>query len=117
MGIRRTKPNALRGVPFDETSIERQHKARCPATPSLRDHRRQVRNEDLHTELDYYSEEYDEEREMEPRPVRVREATLFLQTGCLRVRRHKGRVVEFKEALNKSRSRAERQFNGRRTSE
>ncbi|GKD83342.1 hypothetical protein Tco_1350181 [Tanacetum coccineum] len=29
----------------------------------LRDHRRQVRNEDLRTELDYYSEEYDEERE------------------------------------------------------
>ncbi|GJY62639.1 hypothetical protein Tco_0464099 [Tanacetum coccineum] len=29
----------------------------------LRDRRRQVRNEDLLTELDYYSEEYDEERD------------------------------------------------------
>ncbi|GJY15288.1 hypothetical protein Tco_0385710 [Tanacetum coccineum] len=31
--------------------------------------RRQVRNEDLHTELDYNSEDYDEERKMEPRPI------------------------------------------------
>ncbi|GKC69416.1 hypothetical protein Tco_1115299 [Tanacetum coccineum] len=53
---------------------------------------------------------------MKPRPVRVREATLFLQTGCLRVRRHKGRAIKFKEAPNRSMSRAERQFNGRRPS-
>ncbi|GKA71566.1 hypothetical protein Tco_0777705 [Tanacetum coccineum] len=33
----------------------------------LRDRRRQVHNEDLRTKLDYYSEEYDEEMEMEPR--------------------------------------------------
>ncbi|GKC86402.1 hypothetical protein Tco_1142119 [Tanacetum coccineum] len=32
-----------------------------------RERRRQMRNEDLRTELEYYSEEYDEEREMEPR--------------------------------------------------
>ncbi|GJW09288.1 hypothetical protein Tco_1575115 [Tanacetum coccineum] len=32
-----------------------------------RDCRRQVYNEDIRTELDYYSEKYDEEREMEPR--------------------------------------------------
>ncbi|GKD50796.1 hypothetical protein Tco_1279772 [Tanacetum coccineum] len=35
----------------------------------LRDARRYVHNEDLHTKLDYYSEDYDEEREMEPRPI------------------------------------------------
>ncbi|GJW76981.1 reverse transcriptase domain-containing protein [Tanacetum coccineum] len=33
----------------------------------LRCHRRQVCNEDLRTKLNYYSEEYDEDREMEPR--------------------------------------------------
>ncbi|GJV06006.1 hypothetical protein Tco_1343662 [Tanacetum coccineum] len=33
----------------------------------IRDHRRQVRNEDLHTESNYYNEDYDEEREMELR--------------------------------------------------
>ncbi|GJX59225.1 hypothetical protein Tco_0290615 [Tanacetum coccineum] len=47
----------------------------------LRDARRYVHNEDLHTKLDYYSEDYDEEREMEPRPVRARETTHFLRTG------------------------------------
>ncbi|GKA50626.1 hypothetical protein Tco_0743699 [Tanacetum coccineum] len=80
-------------------------------------HRRHVRNEDLHTELDYYSKEYDEEREMEPKLVRVREATHVLRTRSPYVRRHKGRVVEFEEALNKDGSKAEREFDGRRTSE
>ncbi|GKC82624.1 hypothetical protein Tco_1138341 [Tanacetum coccineum] len=32
----------------------------------LRDRRRQIRNEDFRTELEYFSKEYDEEREMEP---------------------------------------------------
>nr|GFD28461.1 reverse transcriptase domain-containing protein [Tanacetum cinerariifolium] len=44
----------------------------------LMDHRRQVHNEDFRTEFDYYSEEYDEEREMEPRSVRARETTPVL---------------------------------------
>nr|GFD46666.1 hypothetical protein [Tanacetum cinerariifolium] len=35
----------------------------------LRDLKIQVRDEDLRTKLDYYSEEYDEEREMELRLV------------------------------------------------
>ncbi|GJR68258.1 hypothetical protein Tco_0014323 [Tanacetum coccineum] len=34
----------------------------------LRDRRRQIRNKDLRTELEYFSEDYDEELEMEPRP-------------------------------------------------
>ncbi|GJS00908.1 reverse transcriptase domain-containing protein [Tanacetum coccineum] len=41
----------------------------------LRERRRQIRNEDLRTELEYFSEDYDEEREMEPRPEPRREAT------------------------------------------
>ncbi|GJT80981.1 hypothetical protein Tco_1055323 [Tanacetum coccineum] len=40
----------------------------------LREHRKQIRNKDLRTELDYYSEEYDEEREMEPRHAQFEEA-------------------------------------------
>ncbi|GJV59986.1 hypothetical protein Tco_1466086 [Tanacetum coccineum] len=56
----------------------------------LRDRRRHVCNEDVRTELDYYSEEYDEEREMEPRPTR---------------------------ALNRDESRVERESDGRRLSE
>ncbi|GKA18803.1 hypothetical protein Tco_0698718 [Tanacetum coccineum] len=34
----------------------------------LRDRRRQMRNNNLQTELEYFSEDYNEEREMEPRP-------------------------------------------------
>nr|GEV20622.1 hypothetical protein [Tanacetum cinerariifolium] len=49
----------------------------------LKDRRRQVYNEDLRTELDYYSEEYDEEREMEPRPLGARETTPVLQIWSL----------------------------------
>ncbi|GKA31081.1 hypothetical protein Tco_0717386 [Tanacetum coccineum] len=44
----------------------------------LREHKGQMRNEDLPTELDYFSKEYDKEREMEPRSARVRETTLVL---------------------------------------
>nr|GEX59841.1 reverse transcriptase domain-containing protein [Tanacetum cinerariifolium] len=46
----------------------------------LRERKRQMRNEDLHTELEYFSEEYDEEMEMEPRPAQVRETTPVLRT-------------------------------------
>ncbi|GJX19324.1 reverse transcriptase domain-containing protein [Tanacetum coccineum] len=37
----------------------------------LRDRRRQMGNNDLRTELEYFSEDYDEEREMEPKTVHV----------------------------------------------
>ncbi|GJR12741.1 hypothetical protein Tco_0795393 [Tanacetum coccineum] len=60
----------------------------------LRERRKQI-------EMDYYSEEYDEEREMEPRPTRVREITPSLRTGSSCVQRQRGRVVEFEEAPNK----------------
>ncbi|GKF23210.1 hypothetical protein Tco_0075532, partial [Tanacetum coccineum] len=45
----------------------------------LRERRRQIRNEDLRTKLKYLSEDYDEEREIEPRPEPRREATLTLR--------------------------------------
>ncbi|GKG26769.1 hypothetical protein Tco_0402472 [Tanacetum coccineum] len=44
----------------------------------LRERRRQMPNEDLRTELEYYNEEYDEERKMEPRPARIKETTPIL---------------------------------------
>ncbi|GJR42938.1 hypothetical protein Tco_1311041 [Tanacetum coccineum] len=82
----------------------------------LMDRRRQIRNKDLYTKLDHYSQEYDEEREIEPRPVHVRETTRVLRIGSPRVQRHRGRVVEFKDALNRHRTRVEREFDGRRPS-
>ncbi|GJX29155.1 hypothetical protein Tco_0237234 [Tanacetum coccineum] len=48
---------------------------------SEQERRRQRRNKDLRTELEYFSEEYDEEREMEPRRTRVREAIPMSSLG------------------------------------
>ncbi|GJX60549.1 reverse transcriptase domain-containing protein [Tanacetum coccineum] len=45
----------------------------------LRERRRQIRYEGLRTKLEYFSEDYDEEREMEPRPEPNREATPTLR--------------------------------------
>ncbi|GJY35181.1 hypothetical protein Tco_0420559 [Tanacetum coccineum] len=118
MGIRHSKPNDLRGVPFDDTSVEDIKAWSCQILHNQwrhPDHRRHVRNEDLRTELDYYSKKYDEEREMEPKLVRVREATSVLRIRSPHVRRHKGRVVEFKDALNRDGSKTERESDGRRT--
>nr|GEV44834.1 hypothetical protein [Tanacetum cinerariifolium] len=41
---------------------------------------KQIRNKDLRTELKYFSKDYDEEKEMEPRPVRIRETTSVIRT-------------------------------------
>ncbi|GKF72168.1 hypothetical protein Tco_0208282 [Tanacetum coccineum] len=35
----------------------------------LKERGRQMRNEDLRTEMEYFSEEYEKEREMKPRPA------------------------------------------------
>ncbi|GKF75854.1 hypothetical protein Tco_0225298, partial [Tanacetum coccineum] len=51
----------------------------------IRERRRQRCNENLRTELEYFSEEYDEEREMEPRPTRVQEAIPISQAASSRV--------------------------------
>ncbi|GJT77647.1 reverse transcriptase domain-containing protein [Tanacetum coccineum] len=74
----------------------------------LRERKRQRRNEDLHTELEYISEEYDEEREMEPRPTRAREAIPMSQAASSRVRRQRGRVVEIEDAPDREGSRVKR---------
>ncbi|GJS91944.1 hypothetical protein Tco_0774580 [Tanacetum coccineum] len=115
-GICHSKPYALRGVPFDETDAEASlHRSYYEVLEYLlRGRRSHARNKDVRTELDYYSEEYNEEREMEPRPVRVREATHVLRTRSPRARRHRGRVVEFEEAPNRDGSRVERESKGKR---
>ncbi|GKF07285.1 hypothetical protein Tco_0041509 [Tanacetum coccineum] len=77
-------------------------------------YQRQWCNKDLRIKLKYFSEEYDKEREMEPRPTRVEEATPILQAASSRVQRQKERVVEFKDAPNKERSRVERNDEGGR---
>nr|GEU43982.1 UBN2 domain-containing protein [Tanacetum cinerariifolium] len=45
----------------------------------LKERRKQIRNEYLRIKLEYFSEEYDEEREMELRHVRIRETTPVLR--------------------------------------
>ncbi|GJT29432.1 reverse transcriptase domain-containing protein [Tanacetum coccineum] len=67
----------------------------------LRKRRRRICNEDLRTKLEYFSEEYDKEREMEPRPARARETTLVLCTKSLTVQRQRERVVELEDAPNR----------------
>ncbi|GJS79984.1 hypothetical protein Tco_0729865 [Tanacetum coccineum] len=68
-------------------------------------------------QLEYFSEDYDEEREMEPRPKRTREVTPPLHMRSPRVRRERERVVWFEEAPNREGSRTERNTEGNRPSE
>ncbi|GKB58835.1 hypothetical protein Tco_0915021 [Tanacetum coccineum] len=83
----------------------------------LRERRKQIPNEGIRTELEYFSKEYDEEREIESRPERERETTLVLRMRSLRARRQRERVVEFEEALNREGGRVERNAEGGRPSE
>ncbi|GJU44248.1 hypothetical protein Tco_1201514 [Tanacetum coccineum] len=127
MEIHHSKANTPRGAPFDETRAEETSdyvktyvllstQDFPPRWQGPQERRRQVQNEDLRAELEYYNEEYDEEREMEPRPVRARATTLVLRTRSPRVRRHRGRVVEFEDAPNMDGSRVEKESDGRRPS-
>nr|GEZ58138.1 hypothetical protein [Tanacetum cinerariifolium] len=56
-----------------------------------------MRNNDLRTELEYFSEDYDEEREMEPRPEPARAVSPPLRATSLMVRRKRKRVAGSKE--------------------
>ncbi|GJV66554.1 hypothetical protein Tco_1482063 [Tanacetum coccineum] len=72
----------------------------------LRERRRQIRIEDLRTEIEYFSEDYDEERDMEPRPEPRREATptLRLREGNRRGRNAEGirpSEIEAREGENR----------------
>ncbi|GKC27482.1 hypothetical protein Tco_1034776 [Tanacetum coccineum] len=83
----------------------------------LMEQRKQIHNKDLRTKLEYLSEEYDEEKEMEPRHVRVRETTLVLCIRSPRARRQRERVVEFEDTPNRDGSRVEWKSEGGRPSE
>ncbi|GKC86756.1 zinc finger, CCHC-type containing protein [Tanacetum coccineum] len=74
----------------------------------LKERRRQKHNEDLRTELEYFSEEYDEEREMEPRPVRNKETTPVLCMRYPRARRQREKMVNFEDIPNRDGGRVER---------
>ncbi|GKE59278.1 hypothetical protein Tco_1498463, partial [Tanacetum coccineum] len=79
--------------------------------------RKQIRNEGLRTAQDYYSEDYDEEREMEPRPTHVGETNPALRTRSPHARRQRGRVVEFEDAPDRDGSRVEKESEGGKPSE
>nr|GEV85148.1 retrotransposon protein, putative, Ty3-gypsy subclass [Tanacetum cinerariifolium]GEV85664.1 retrotransposon protein, putative, Ty3-gypsy subclass [Tanacetum cinerariifolium] len=77
----------------------------------------EIRNEDLRIELEYFSEDYDKERDMEPRPEPRREATPTLRLRSLGVHRQRERVVRFEDAPNKEENRKGRNAKGIRPSE
>ncbi|GKF02998.1 hypothetical protein Tco_0029921 [Tanacetum coccineum] len=83
----------------------------------LREQRRQISNEDLRTELEYFSKDYDEEREMELRPEPRREATLTLWLRSPGVRRQRERVVRFEDALSREGNKRGKNAEGIRPSE
>ncbi|GKE60176.1 hypothetical protein Tco_1510543 [Tanacetum coccineum] len=80
----------------------------------LRERRRQIRSEDLRTKLEYFSEVYEEEREVVPRFVRFKEVTPILQVVSSRVQRQRERVVEFENAHKREESRVKRNDEGGR---
>ncbi|GJY53729.1 hypothetical protein Tco_0445393 [Tanacetum coccineum] len=63
----------------------------------LKEWQRQIHNQDLRTEMGYFNEEYDEEREMEPRLEQNRVTTPPLRMRSPRVRRQRERVVGIKK--------------------
>ncbi|GJT85144.1 reverse transcriptase domain-containing protein [Tanacetum coccineum] len=83
----------------------------------LRERRRPIRNKDLRTELEYFNEDYDEEREMEPRPRPTKETTPPIRLRYPEVRRQRERVVGFEDAPNREGSKAGRNAEGSRPSE
>ncbi|GJW40272.1 hypothetical protein Tco_0066117 [Tanacetum coccineum] len=105
-----TNPSHVISPPFVESNYE-------TLKSLLRDRQRQMCNNDLRTELEYFSEDYNEEREIEPRPEPTRAVTPSLQVASPRVRRRRERVVGFEETQNRGESRVERNSEGRRPSE
>nr|GEU67235.1 hypothetical protein [Tanacetum cinerariifolium] len=76
-----------------------------------------MRNNDLRTKLEYFSEDYDEEREMEPRLEPARAVTPPLRAASPKVRKRREKVVGFEEIQNRGERRVERNSEGGRPSE
>ncbi|GKB32163.1 hypothetical protein Tco_0871564 [Tanacetum coccineum] len=104
-----TNPNPVISPAFVEANYE-------TLESLLRERRRQMRNNNLRTKLEYFSEDYDEEREMEPRPEPGRAVTPPLRAASFRVRRRRERVVGFEETQNREESKVERNRDGGRPS-
>nr|GEX45389.1 hypothetical protein [Tanacetum cinerariifolium] len=79
---------------------------------ALGERRKKICNEDLCTELDYFSEE----KEMKSRPVPIRKTIPVPRIGSSRARRQRKRVVKFKYAPNRDGGKVERNYEGRRPS-
>nr|GEW20201.1 hypothetical protein [Tanacetum cinerariifolium] len=80
----------------------------------LRDRHRQMRNNDLRTKLEYFSEDYDEEQEMELTLELTRAATPPLRVASPRIHRQGERTVGFEGAQSRGESRVERNNEGGR---
>ncbi|GKD98476.1 hypothetical protein Tco_1382373 [Tanacetum coccineum] len=104
-----TNPNPVISPAFVEANYE-------TLESLLRDRRRQMRNNDLRTELEYFREDYDEEREMELRPEPARAVTPPLRAVSPKVHKRRERVVGFEETQNKGESKVERNNKGGRPS-
>nr|GEV21351.1 hypothetical protein [Tanacetum cinerariifolium] len=74
-------------------------------------------NNDLRTELEYFSEDSGEEIKMEPRPRPARAVTPPLRAVSPVVCRRRERVVRIEETQNRGESRVKRNREGRRPSE
>ncbi|GJV72645.1 hypothetical protein Tco_1492640 [Tanacetum coccineum] len=105
-----TNPNPMISPAFVEANYE-------VLESLLRERQRQIHNEDLRTKHEYFSEDYDEEREMEPRPELNREATPTFRPRSHVVRRQRERIVGFEEAPNREGSKRGRNAKGIRPSE
>ncbi|GKE61105.1 hypothetical protein Tco_1511472 [Tanacetum coccineum] len=112
MGIRYAKGYTLRGRSSMKLG-QRSGKVKTHVLPLSQGSPAKVCNEDLRTELEYFSEDYDEEREMEPRPEPNWEATLTLQPRSPMVLRQQERVVGFEEAPNREGSKRGRNVKGK----
>ncbi|GJV56501.1 hypothetical protein Tco_0386364 [Tanacetum coccineum] len=114
-----TPPSGFSAIPITTTMLvattpentPMAYRASTSANPNL------MRNNDLRTKLEYFSEDYDQEREMEPRPKPTRAATPLLQVASPRICRRGERTVGFKGAQSKGESRVDRNTKEGRPSE
>ncbi|GJT01041.1 reverse transcriptase domain-containing protein [Tanacetum coccineum] len=98
-------PNLMISLTFIEANYE-------VLESLLRERQRPIRNEDLQTELEYFSEDYDKEQELEPKPRPTGETTPPLRSRSPCVRRQRKRVVGFEKAPSREGSRAGRNAEG-----
>ncbi|GJX02884.1 reverse transcriptase domain-containing protein [Tanacetum coccineum] len=140
MGIHHTKPYTLRGgtsTKLEQRSDSQTHvlhlhqglpakieivpgfvEANYESLKSLfRNRRRQMCNNDIRIKLEYFSEDYNEEREMEPRPEPTRAATPPFRVASPRPRRRGERTVGFECDQSRGESKVKRNTEGGRTLE